>query len=81
MNLFNRLKEKFCKHEFNLNDLHITGIPEIPVPIKNDYKDYTAYYQQDAFTKRVSWKCQKCGKVFYAHCGLDISLKYGYIVK
>jgi hypothetical protein len=29
--------------------------------------------------KRVSWKCHKCNKIFYAHCGLDISQKYGAI--
>jgi hypothetical protein len=29
---------------------------------------------------RVAWPCRKCGKVFRAHCGLDISPKHGYIV-
>lgn len=30
--------------------------------------------------RRVQWPCQKCGKVFFAHCGLDISPKHGPIV-
>ena len=29
--------------------------------------------------ERVSWSCAKCGKVFKAHCGLDISPKHGDI--
>lgn len=27
--------------------------------------------------ERVSWPCVKCGKVFLANCGLDISPKHG----
>ena len=26
---------------------------------------------------RVEWACDKCGKVFKAHCGLDISPRHG----
>lgn len=22
--------------------------------------------------KRIKWPCAKCGKIFYAHCGVDI---------
>jgi hypothetical protein len=29
--------------------------------------------------RRVSWPCMKCGKVFFAHCGLDISPRHGPI--
>jgi hypothetical protein len=29
---------------------------------------------------RVIWPCAKCGRVFTAHCGLDISPKHGLIV-
>lgn len=29
--------------------------------------------------KRVSWKCYKCNKIYYAHCGLDITPKHGYV--
>ena len=28
---------------------------------------------------RITWPCHKCGKVFSAHCGLDITPKHGYI--
>lgn len=31
--------------------------------------------------KRVSWSCVLCNKTFYAHCGLDISSKYGTLVR
>jgi hypothetical protein len=31
-------------------------------------------------TERVSWPCAKCGRVFVAHCGLDISPEHGPIV-
>jgi hypothetical protein len=30
-------------------------------------------YDGDHIRKRVSCPCSKCGKVFYAHCGLDIT--------
>lgn len=30
-----------------------------------------------AGTDRVQWPCDKCGKVFNAHCGLDISPSNG----
>ena len=30
--------------------------------------------------KRVSWECFKCGRVFYAHCGLDIIPTKGHVV-
>lgn len=30
---------------------------------------------------RVQWACCKCGTMFKAHCGLDISPKHGDIVK
>ena len=33
------------------------------------------------FHERVLWPCYKCGKVFKAHCGLDISPKHGYIMR
>ncbi len=29
--------------------------------------------------KRVAWPCCKCGKVFRAHCGLDISPRFGRV--
>lgn len=30
---------------------------------------------------RIAWPCAKCGRVFRAHCGLDISPKYGPIFR
>ena len=65
-----------CKHEFALDDLRRTGIPEPEKPHGNDYKEWCEYfgkrYDHDSVTKRVAWPCAKCGEVFYAHCGLDI---------
>ena len=29
---------------------------------------------------RVKWPCMKCGKIFYAHCGLDIAPKHGEVI-
>lgn len=70
------LKNKTCKHEFDLVDLKQTGIPEHDRPSVNDYKGwvkwYADYYDSDHVQKRVAWPCCKCGKMFYAHCGLDI---------
>lgn len=31
----------------------------------------------DGVEPRVKWHCSKCKKMFYAHCGLDISPKFG----
>ena len=31
----------------------------------------------DGVEPRVKWPCYKCKKIFYAHCGLDISPKFG----
>jgi hypothetical protein len=67
-------------------DLKKTGIPEPPEPTKNDYNEWNKWYEtiysfkHESHTKRVVWPCSKCGKVFYAHCGLDISPKHGFIV-
>lgn len=45
---------------------------------------WEAYYKERdkhiSETNRVMWPCCKCGQIFYAHCGLDISPKYGSIV-
>jgi len=29
--------------------------------------------------ERVEWPCCKCGKIFRAHCGLDITPKHGSV--
>ena len=65
-----------CKHTFDMADLEKTGIPEIEPPKTRGYKEWEQYFSKiyscDGVTKRVRWPCSKCGKVFYAHCGLDI---------
>ena len=30
--------------------------------------------------ERVSWPCSKCGKMFFAHCGLSIAPDHGKII-
>lgn len=78
INLF--LRKVVCQHEFMIKDLKLTGIPDLPPPTTNDYGLWQKYFEEvythESHTKRVSWPCCKCGKVFYAHCGLDID-KYG----
>ena len=65
-----------CRHKFDMADLKQTGIPELEPPKTRGYKEWERYhteiYKHDSVTKRVRWPCAKCGKVFYAHCGLDI---------
>ena len=51
-----RLTQRFCSHEFAIEDLKKTN---------------------DEIEPRVKWPCAKCEKIFYAHCGLDISPKFG----
>lgn len=83
--LMRRPRTVVCSHKFLLKDLALTGIPQ---PLKPESKwNYDAWakynnelYNGESFTKRVKWPCRKCGKVFYAHCGLDISPHYGPIV-
>lgn len=74
--LANWFQKKICKHRFAYEDLRQTGIKEIEPPKENSYeawcKYYESYWTQEAVTKRVVWPCDKCGKKFYAHCGLDI---------
>lgn len=35
----------------------------------------------EGYNDRVTWPCAKCGKVFNAHCGLDISPTHGPIFR
>jgi hypothetical protein len=69
-------KRVTCLHEFDLDDLRRTGIPEPEMPTGTSYKEMCEYfhnrYEHESVTKRVAWPCCKCGKIFYAHCGLDI---------
>lgn len=78
------IKPYFCKHEFELKDLKKTGIQEPEPPAKSASFDehckwHKSLYEGPWYTERVEWPCCKCGKVFRAHCGLDISPKHGFI--
>lgn len=77
------LKRTVCSHEFALEDLRNTGIPALVKPTSKDYAEWSHYLSNltthESHTRRVSWPCQKCGKVFYAHCGLDIAPSHGPI--
>jgi hypothetical protein len=79
--IIERIKQALCRHRFAIEDLHKTGILEQPEPLKSDWKAWNAWwanrYDDPAHTKRVAWPCDKCGKMFYAHCGLDISPTHG----
>lgn len=75
-------RQKMCRHEFDLSDLRKTGIQGPPRPSAGSgYQDFVDWHHEcshgDCFKKRVVWPCAKCGKVFYAHCGLDISPTHG----
>ena len=77
------LRRVACCHTFRLGGQSLTGIPEPEKPEDNaGYAAWSEYYQSlyngPSFTKRVQWPCAKCGKVFFAHCGLDI-LSHGNI--
>lgn len=84
MGLMTFFRHLFCRHQFKLQYLKLTGIEPLPQPGKRDYKAWDKWHTQrlthESETRRVSWSCCKCGKVFYAHCGLDISPKHGPIV-
>lgn len=73
-----------CRHEFDLNDLRKTGIQEPERPpngagVDAHIKWHQSLYTGPWYTERVEWPCCKCGKVFRAHCGLDISPEHGFI--
>lgn len=81
-------KRRICKHMFAIEDLKFTGIPEPKKPSGSDsYKKsawdkyFDEYWNGDWNKKRVKWPCAICGEVFYAHCGLDISPKNGFIFR
>ena len=71
------LRRFFCHHAFALRDLEATGIPE---PENIESMSVPEIYESDHFKKRVRWPCAKCGKVFYAHCGLYISPEHGPVL-
>lgn len=78
-----------CNHEFNTKDLELTGIPPLErpsnYPYRASYHEWQEYYsnldKHPSHTKRVVWPCNKCREKFYAHCGLDIAPKNGFIMK
>jgi hypothetical protein len=78
-------RQKRCNHAFDLGDLKQTGI-EPPTIHKDATLQEKIRFNQNlskhpSHTERVIWPCCKCGKVFYAHCGLDISPANGFITK
>ena len=84
-NLVRWIRHKLCRHQFDLDNLELTGIKEVEQPSsKVSYKEMEKWYNnrstKDAFIKRVKWPCAKCGKVFFAHCDLDVLSKYGTIL-
>lgn len=85
LSLQTRTASLLCKHEFRLQDLEDAKQEPLPKPTTRGYKEWSEYltelYKHDSVLKRVKWPCWKCGKVFYAHCGLDIVPKHGRIVQ
>ena len=80
------LKQHFCRHSFAIEDLTLTGIPAPQKPAAGSgYAEWENYYKilytGEHHTKRVRWPCAKCGKVFFAHCGLDISPAHGLTLR
>ena len=75
--MFKLFKRIICVHKFAIEDMELTNIPELEKPEGRGYdewsKYFSEYYEHDSITKRVKWPCDKCGKIFYAHCGLDIT--------
>jgi len=84
-NFRNKIKQYFCNHEFKMEDIHLTKFKPQEKPKTNSYEDWCNYYSgiytHISHTHRVRWRCNKCNKKFYAHCGLDIAPRFGYIVR
>lgn len=71
------LRFKRCSHEFAIDNIKLTGIPLIPVPDNNaGYVEWQKYHEEfyecEGNIKRVSSVCRKCGKEFFASCGLEL---------
>jgi hypothetical protein len=71
----------FCRHEFYIDDLEKTNIPEPQKPNPNLSigelieawdKYWNDYFRGEHIDKRIKCKCSKCGKTFYASSGLEI---------
>lgn len=84
MRIWKKIKEYIssCEHEFDIEDIHFTNIPEPQEPNQKnlDYKEYQEdfraywdeYWNGDWLQKRVYSKCIKCGEVVHASCGLNL---------
>lgn len=75
-NLRVAIRQYFCRHSFRLADLRFTGIPVPPRPATESFYVMLTYFaslaDHPSHRERVEWPCLKCGRVFRAHCGLDI---------
>jgi hypothetical protein len=71
---------KLCPHQFPIEWLRFTDIPE---PIKPDangrfatYDDWSNWYNElyngQFMTHRIEGVCVTCKGVYYAHCGLSL---------
>ena len=63
--------KKKCTHRFAIEDMTLTNIK-----VLDEYS-----YKDKGHAMRVYMPCDKCGKIFYAHCGLDITPKHGYLFR
>lgn len=65
-----------CSHQFNISNIEKTNIEPLEEPSYNNYQAWCKYYKEvythDSVTKRIKCSCDKCGKTFYAQCGLDL---------
>lgn len=78
-NLTTRFKRATCSHEFDNGDLDLTNILRPDEPARgagqaawDKWAEEVVLGNHPWHTHRVEWPCKKCGKIFYAHCGLDI---------
>jgi len=66
MKLFTKIKQYYCNHECDINDLK-TISKEIP-----SFYDNVKLEFFPAVPRVVQAPCVKCGKVLQASCGLDL---------
>ena len=69
-----RMKQALCRHKFYTEQI---SPKDYTPPDRPDGISICDEYRHPSFTKRVCWPCGKCGKRFYAHCGLDIVGTHG----
>lgn len=77
--IIKRLFSTACNHEFDTKNIEKTNIPEKKKPETNDYHEWMSYYKElyhhPSVANRVKCKCNKCGEVFFADCGLHLKGK------